>query len=132
MNRIGKSGLLNFFRNHSVAQIFFYLNLLNLLNLSVNFYEGNISNSSEQLVDPIDTLGELVYEWALDGDCDVIPDNSTQQEDKSLENIDWEIIYMDFPIYSFEIYEKTKVGSFHEPLFLAPLHLPPSPPPDLG
>lgn len=59
--------------------------ILNFINLSVNFQESNLSLSNQEvLADPIDTLSELVYEWALEGDCDVIPDNGTEQEDKSV------------------------------------------------
>lgn len=124
--------MLSFFRHHPVAKIFFYFNLLNILNLSVNFYEGNISDPNDQLVDPIDTIGELVYEWALDGDCDVIPDNSTEQEDKSLKKADWKIFYVKAPSYGLVFFENTKNRVIPEPIHLAPLHLPPSPPPDLG
>lgn len=124
--------MLNFFRHHGAARIFFYLNLLNILNLSVNFYEGNISDPKDHLEDPIDTLGELVYEWALDGDCDVIPDNSTEQEDKSLKKNNWKMFCLDFPLYSFELPTKSKYWISKDQILIAPLNLPPSPPPDLG
>ena len=62
----------------------FWLVLVNFINLSVNFQESQIAHPERlDLTDPMDTLSELVYEWALDGDCDVIPDNGTEQEDKS-------------------------------------------------
>ncbi len=124
--------MLNFFRHHEAARVFFYLNLLNILNLSVNFYEGNISDPKDQLVDPIDTIGELVYEWALDGDCDGIPDNSTEQEDKSLKKTNWKVFCMEFPFYAFGLPEKSKHWNSKDRILLAPLNLPPSPPPDLG
>ena len=124
--------MLRFFRHHTVAKIFFYLNLLNILNLSVNFYEGNISVKSEQLKDPIDTLGELVYEWALDGDCDIIPDNSTEQEDKSLKKADWQIFYAEFPTFDFDFFDSKKHSFFQNQILISPLNLPPTPPPDLG
>lgn len=37
--------------------------------------------------DPIDTITELIFEWALDGSNDLIPDNGTQQDDNSLEKM---------------------------------------------
>ncbi len=37
--------------------------------------------------DPMDTLSELIFEWALDGTEDFIPDNGTQQDDNSSEKI---------------------------------------------
>lgn len=98
----------------------------------MNFYEGNISDPSDHLTDPIDTLSELVYEWALDGDCDIIPDNSTEQEDKSLKKVDWKIFCLDVPGYSFGFFDKPKNWSSQEQILLAPLNLPPSPPPDLA
>ncbi|GMQ27622.1 hypothetical protein Aconfl_02640 [Algoriphagus confluentis] len=71
-------------KGNSLCKAFFWLVLLNFINLSVNFQESQISHPENlDLQDPIDTLGELVYEWALNGDCDVIPDNGTEQEDKS-------------------------------------------------
>ncbi len=39
------------------------------------------------MVDPIDTISELIFEWAMDGDEDLIPDNGTEQEDNSMEKI---------------------------------------------
>lgn len=98
----------------------------------MNFYEGDKSAFGKQLVDPIDTLGELVYEWALDGDCDLIPDNSTEQEDKSLKKGDWKIVYQDFPMYDFGLPEELKHRPHKSVHLLAIPHLPPTPPPDLG
>lgn len=37
--------------------------------------------------DPIDTLTELIFEWAMDGDDNLIPDNGTEQDDNSVKKI---------------------------------------------
>lgn len=37
--------------------------------------------------DPVDTISELIFEWALEGSDDLIPDNGTQQDDNSIEKI---------------------------------------------
>jgi hypothetical protein len=86
---------LSLIRNSLWLKACLFLTLLNFLNLSVNFNESEIALSDKiSLDDPIDTLGELVYEWALDGDGDVIPDNGTEQEDKSIKKDKWIAIYL--------------------------------------
>lgn len=37
--------------------------------------------------DPVDTISELIFEWALEGSDDLIPDNGTQQDDNSKQKI---------------------------------------------
>jgi hypothetical protein len=65
-----------------------FLLITNFINLSANFYEGNILISNKiKMMDPIDTLTELIFEWALEGADDLIPDNGTQQDDNSLEKM---------------------------------------------
>lgn len=125
--------MLSIIKGHSLGRAFFWLVLVNFINLSVNFQESQITPSqSMDLQDPIDTLGELVYEWALEGDCDVIPDNGTEQEDKSTKKAkDW------FTSTAFEFknfsppLEKRKFFSPGEDLHDAPTAIPFSPP-DLG
>lgn len=75
-------------RESSWSKAFLFLLLVNFINLSANFYEGNIL-ASEQLKmdDPLDTITELIFEWALDGAEDLIPDNGTEQDDNSLEKL---------------------------------------------
>jgi hypothetical protein len=56
-----------------------FLLTINLINLTVNFSSRNII-----LEDPVDTISEMIYEWCLDGESDVIPDTDTDQEDQNL------------------------------------------------
>ena len=75
-------------RNSGWSKVFVFLMVVNFINLSANFYEGNILISGTvDLNDPVDTLSELIFEWALEGGDDLIPDNGTQQDDNSLEKI---------------------------------------------
>jgi hypothetical protein len=75
-------------RNCSWSKLLLFILVINFINLSANFYEGNISISRKiKLDDPIDTLSELIFEWALDGSDELIPDNGTHQDDNSLEKI---------------------------------------------
>ncbi len=62
--------------------------VLHFINLSANFYQGNTwSKNQDSIEDPIDSVSELIFEWVLDGDQDVIPDSNSGQEDKSFEKI---------------------------------------------
>jgi hypothetical protein len=75
-------------RQSNWSKAFLFLLIVNFINLSANFYEGNILISGAvSMEDPVDTLSELIFEWALDGGDDLIPDNGTKQDDNSLEKI---------------------------------------------
>lgn len=75
-------------RKSAWSKFLLILLIANFINLSANFYEGNIFISNAvRMEDPIDTLSELIFEWALDGNDDLIPDNGTQQDDNSVEKI---------------------------------------------
>lgn len=109
---------------------FFWLFLVNFINLSVNFQESQIAHPERlDLTDPIDTLSELVYEWALDGDYDVIPDNRTEQEDKiQKEGKLWGIV-LEFQALDFiKISDKNKYFVDQESLISKALSNPFSPP----
>ena len=88
--------------------------LANFINLSVNFQEANLSPSDQiDLSDPIDTLGELVYEWVLDGDEDVIPDNGTEQEEKNTKkDKHWFSKYADYQQPNLFFYQTTTYTEF--------------------
>lgn len=49
--------------------------------------------------DPIDTITELIFEWALEGSEDLIPDNGTQQDDNSFEKM--KLALLEIPAYLF-------------------------------
>jgi hypothetical protein len=75
-------------RNSNWSKFWVFILTINFVNLSANFYEGNIYPSHQvKIEDPIDTITELIFEWALDGSDDLIPDNGTQQDDNSLEKM---------------------------------------------
>lgn len=75
-------------RKSNWSKVFVFLLTLNFINLTANFYEGDILISGEvDLADPMDTLTELIFEWALEGGEDLIPDNGTQQDDNPNEKI---------------------------------------------
>lgn len=75
-------------RTGSWSRFLLFLLVANFINLSANFQERNIYTVNEvTLEDPMDTITELIFEWAMDGDEDVIPDNGTQQDDNSPEKI---------------------------------------------
>lgn len=75
-------------RQSGWSKVLLFLLVVNFINLSANFYEGNILISGAvDMEDPMDTLSELIFEWALEGDGDLIPDNGTQQDDNSTEKI---------------------------------------------
>lgn len=80
--------MINMLRNSSWSKFCLFILLANFINLSANFYEGNILVSTKiNMEDPIDTLTELIFEWALDGNDDLFPDNGTEQDDNSIKKI---------------------------------------------
>jgi hypothetical protein len=80
--------LISRLRKSNWSRAFVFLLTLNFINLSANFYEGNILISGAvDMNDPLDTITELIFEWALEGGDDLIPDNGTQQDDNSSEKI---------------------------------------------
>lgn len=88
MKRTKSKSLINSLRNSSWSKFCIFLLITNFINLSANFYEGNIYIANGiNMDDPIDTVTELIFEWALDGSDDLIPDNGTQQDDNSLEKM---------------------------------------------
>ncbi|MFL0683962.1 MAG: hypothetical protein ACJLTB_12195 [Algoriphagus aquaeductus] len=133
MNQSRPYPILRWVRHQYLTKGLLWLIVFNFINLSVNFQESNINlHQAVDMDDPIDTLGELVYEWALDGDCDVIPDNGTEQEDKSLKK--GKVWGIAFDILAPVFYNQLK----REMAFSAPFILPSrtlfkdSPPPDLS
>ncbi len=93
MNKKGTKSLISYFRKSAWSKFCLYLLLANFINLSANFYEGDIYLTQEvRMEDPIDTLTELIFEWALDGNESLIPDNGTEQDDNSLKKIKLAIV----------------------------------------
>lgn len=113
-----KSGflILAFIRSKRLSRVLTWIILINFINLSVNFQESNLSSETlTELDDPIDTLTELVYEWALDGDQDVIPDNGTEQEEKTVKKDKLWLISVKAPIPSFHgIYITSQPNHFFQ------------------
>lgn len=105
--------------------------LANFINLSANFYEGNIYVSKEMdMVDPIDTISELIFEWAMEGSEDLIPDNGTKQEDNSMEKIKLSLLEIqEYGLYGPLIFEEFKINHFHPDLVSGHFSSD-SPPPD--
>jgi hypothetical protein len=88
MKKIKSKSVISFLRKSSWSKFCLFILIANFINLSANFYEGNISISNKiSMDDPIDTLTELIFEWALNGADDLFPDNGTQQDDNSLEKM---------------------------------------------
>lgn len=130
IKRKSKSMISNL-RDSRWSRFVLFLLITNFINLSANFYEGNILISDNvKMVDPIDTISELIFEWALDGSDDLIPDNGTQQDDNSLEKM--KLALLENPGFALSpplVIENPEKNSIHE-------HLIPgyfssdSPPPD--
>jgi hypothetical protein len=89
--RLRKSGLIRFLT---------YLLTINFINLSANFFEGNIEITPRlSLEDPVDTVSELIFEIALDCQEDIIPDNGTHQDEHATKKI--KLALIEIPGFSF-------------------------------
>lgn len=108
MIKVKSKSVIRRLRQSGWSKVFLFLLVINFINLSANFYEGNILISGAvDMSDPVDTISELIFEWALDGSDDLIPDNGTQQDDNSLEKIKLVIAEIPgfnlcIPIFDFE------------------------------
>lgn len=123
--------LIGLVRSSSWSRLLLFVLTLNFINLSANFYEGDILLSDKvNLTDPVDTISELVFEWGFDVSEDFIPDNGTQQEANAGEKIKLAIV----EVPGFSLWLPLVEGS--RPALPAPVqtssgHLSsPSPPPD--
>lgn len=100
MNKMKSKSVISSLRKSSWSKFCLFILITNFINLSANFYEGNIYLANGvNMEDPIDTITELIFEWALDGGDDLIPDNGTQQDDNSLEKI--KLALLDIPGFKF-------------------------------
>ncbi len=128
-----KETLTGWLRSSAWSKILLFLLTLNFINLSANFYEGDIFVSNKvDLADPMDTISELLVEWALDLPEDFIPDNGTQQEDQGGEKIKLAIV--DFPGFTLLTTDsETPAPILPIPIQISCGHLSsPSPPPEFA
>lgn len=66
--------------------------LLNFVNLSANFYMPTASDSIyETNADPIDSISELILEYALDMEQDTIPDTEVPEQKRKIK--DFKVFY---------------------------------------
>ncbi|WP_051315433.1 hypothetical protein [Algoriphagus terrigena] len=128
----GKSrSLISRLRDSSWSKAFLFLLLVNFINLSANFYEGNILSSDQvQMADPLDTISELIFEWALDGGEDLIPDNGTEQDDNSLEKLKLALLQIPgFELFA-PVFERENLACGENPSAVNGHLSSPTPPPD--
>jgi hypothetical protein len=131
MKKKETKGLISALRKCRWSKICLFLMVANFINLSANFYEANISISEDvDMVDPIDTVSELIFEWAMEGSEDIIPDNGTEQEDNSLEKIKLSLFEIqEYCLFSSLIFEEFKINHFRSELVSGHFSSD-SPPPD--
>lgn len=131
MNKGKTIGLISTLKKSSWSKFCLFLMIANFINLSANFYEGNISYSKKvDMLDPIDTISELIFEWAMDGNEDFIPDNGTKQEDNSMEKIKLSLLEIQtYCLLAPIIFEEFKMNPFHPDLISGHFSSD-SPPPD--
>ena len=90
------------FRESVWSRLLLFVLIAHFANLSANFYEGNISPTDQvTLADPLDSVSELLIEWALDAPPDTIPDNGTHQDDNGIEKI--KLATTDIPSFSLQV-----------------------------
>ncbi|MFN3999097.1 hypothetical protein [Algoriphagus sp.] len=131
MKRKETKSLISNLRNSGWSKFCLFLLVGNFINLSANFYEGNIVPTDKiSMDDPIDTLTELIYEWVMDGDGDIFPDNGTEQDDNSVKKIKLALLEIPgFKLSSVLIIESTVDFSTDENL-ISGYFSSDSPPPD--
>ena len=79
-------------QNDKWVRIVSWVLLLNFVNLSANFYMPTASDSIyETHADPIDSISELILEYALDMEQDTIPDTEVPEQKRKIK--DFKIFY---------------------------------------
>ncbi|MGY6522659.1 MAG: hypothetical protein ACXIUD_13080 [Mongoliitalea sp.] len=73
--------------NSILCKVLVLLTLVNFINLSADFYTPQTLVNKHQLVDPIDTLAELVLEYFFDMDEKTIPDTEVPQEQRKFKDL---------------------------------------------
>jgi hypothetical protein len=69
------------------VQIISWILLINFFNLSANFYHTRSSDSIYEIhADPIDSVSELVFEYAMDMDEDTIPDTEVPEQKRKIKD----------------------------------------------
>ncbi|UJP67069.1 hypothetical protein IPZ59_11955 [Mongoliitalea daihaiensis] len=93
-----------------MCKVFILLTLVNFINLSADFYTSDSLTKKRHTFDPIDTLAELVIEYFLDMDDEIIPDTEVPQEQRK---------FKDLKLYhqTFEIIQLLDITSFEQKLF---------------
>ncbi len=51
------------------------------------------------MIDPLDTISKLIFQWALEGGEDLLPKNGTEQDDHSLKKL--KLVIMEYLALTF-------------------------------
>lgn len=126
--------LMQFFRGGWAVQSINYLLLLNFINLSANFYVNDQIDSINSIGadDQLDTLSELIVEWAFDADESLIPNDAENQDNQPFKKIKLALSEICFFDFKFEILENTKSSFFYQALWLEIAIMTPYSPPELS
>jgi hypothetical protein len=123
-----------FFRNRWVKTSINYLLLLNFINLSANFYVNDRIDyvNSIGTGDQLDTLSELIVEWAFDADESVIPNDPENQDNQPSKKIKLALSDLFLFDFKFEISQDTNPSFFYQAHWLEIAILNPYSPPELS
>lgn len=73
--------------NHILCRILILLTLVNFINLSADFFTPYSSKVQHTVHDPIDTMAELLLEYLLNMDHEIIPDAEVPQEQRKFKDL---------------------------------------------
>lgn len=75
-------------RKSRIISIITIVLLFNFVNLTANFYHpANFNSIGQSLIDPIDTLAEIIVEFIFELDDQIIPDTEVPHEKKKIQDI---------------------------------------------
>jgi hypothetical protein len=123
-----------FFRCGWVKTSINYLLLLNFINLSANFYVNDRIDyvNSIGTGDQLDTLSELIVEWAFDADDSIIPNDAENQDNQPSKKIKLALSDLFLFDFKFEISQDTNSSFFYQAHWLEIAILTPYSPPELS
>lgn len=92
-----------------------YVLIINFINLTANFYQKADSNPyGISIVDPIDTLAEIIVEFIFEMDDQIIPDTEVPNEKRKIPDIKLAFTWTEIKLACFVTLKSNRWGIFDD------------------
>ncbi|AFL85939.1 hypothetical protein Belba_3437 [Belliella baltica DSM 15883] len=124
--------MIKVFRKSKIINLITLVLIINFINLTANFYHPLHLNSVEQnLIDPIDTLAEIVVEFIFEMDNQIIPDTEVPNEKRKIPDIKLVFTKTEVKLVSFFTLKSNKWEVFNDFTLTTGIKKVSTPPPEL-